>query len=292
MLEFQICGNNMSLEITKKTPTSLHLSGVEFKWMINCLFIFPFVCLFSWSSYESGRNIQVECNLDQELKLCQVNTQKQSSPNPESKSIQKATVREEHFDGGTTYDLILETKDGFLEFPELLEKDVFLYAELINNFGNAPDSKSFKFAHDDRASQRSWAMGWAFGALVIFLLLLFTPISVDWQFDAQENLLRFDSRCIFWRRHYQVAFCEIKQIELETRTKHNYDSSETLYRLNLITSRPGLVISLIPDGWDGGWKSKKDAESISIAIDQILVLRQERDTTRTTLLERTHKVDL
>jgi hypothetical protein len=264
----------MSLAITKKTPISLHLSGMEFEWMIHFLLVIPFACLLSWNSYESGRYVQVECDQDQRSKLCQVNTQRLSSPNLESKSIQKATIQEESFDGGIQYDLVLETEDSFLAFPELSKKDVFLYAELINNFDNAPDSKPLKFDYDNRTSQLSWAMGWAFFALAGFLILLCTPISVNWQFDAQEKLFRADSRFIFWRRRYQIPFCEIKQIVLESRVKNNYDSSETFYRLNLIKNRQGEVISLIPDAWTAcGWERKQDAESISITIGQILSLR-------------------
>jgi hypothetical protein len=259
----------MAIVIIEKTATTLHLSGANINWVFPTLCSMVFGAFMAWKNYESGKHMHVECNSHAVLLPCAINIQKQLDQTPTIQAIKKSVVREEDFDGGTSYYLMLETSTGSYEFPGLTKDDVYRYAELINRFNLPPDSKSFEFSYDDRDSQVIWADIWILFTMLLIISFLYTPTSVDWQFDAHTSLLKANLRFILWRHQFEIPFSHIQQINWKSTVRHHHEGgSTTFYKLDLLR-RSGIVMPLVPDLWNDQW-AREDSEPVVAAVSQIL----------------------
>jgi hypothetical protein len=279
----------MSIRIIQQQPTRLHLGGDNVTWMAQALFVFLCSIVGAYCAYTSGQVIHLECPGDGPTTRCQLTRWRQTlGTTPERPAIapvQSAAIREEPFDGGTTDKLILATPDRAVEFPDLSNQAARRAADLINALVNpSQPAAPFQLTYSNQASSSGWTAFWLFFAMSGVGWLLFTPISVDWRFDADTGVVGVDCRYIFWRSRYQKPLSIIQSIHWIPKV-HNHDGgSTTSYRLDLITrsglpialdpvtmTRPGMPISLFPIGWPDRW-SRAESEPVVLALSQFLKL--------------------
>ncbi|MBD2329398.1 hypothetical protein [Alkalinema sp. FACHB-956] len=263
---------SQSLYIIQQQPTRLHLYGQRIGWLGVILFGLLCTTYGAWYSYTSGQVMQLECTSSRSPMPCQVTRWRQAIvPNERNttiESIQSASIIEETFDGGTSYKLMLTTPQRTFEFPGVTGDVVQRSTQTINTFSQQVPAEPFKLEYNNQSSSRNWTIFWGVGTGVLILVLLCTPISVDWQFDTETGWLSANCRHIFWRHQYQKPLAQIQSIHWIEKVHSNYDGSTTSYTIDLIT-RSGGTISLVPFMWTKDW-SRTSSKPVVTAISQIL----------------------